>query len=255
MRKHAPRGFTLVELLVVIGILAILISFLLPALNRAREQAKATACMSNMRQMGLASMTYAQENRWYLPAYRFTAGPRWASNPFFFQFIPGRYCGDNPRVMVCPSDELWDPIDHTHRWGPFPRYTRPVYDVNLSYGLNAHLPHGQRDLYGDAAVDYPDRYNGYPLVRIKDAPRACYMLEINVGPLTGFYEYSLGPYWRYDHGNKKRMNCLMCDGHVESKTASEIEGGKPVTDETKWPEGFREFWFGDPSADRVIYLN
>jgi prepilin-type N-terminal cleavage/methylation domain-containing protein/prepilin-type processing-associated H-X9-DG protein len=66
MKKR--RGFTLVELLVVIGIIAVLISMLLPALNKARMQAKRVQCSSNLRQCGVSLLMYAQENNgWIVP--------------------------------------------------------------------------------------------------------------------------------------------------------------------------------------------
>ena len=62
------RAFTLVELLVVIGIIAVLVSLLLPSLGRAREQARRTKCLNNMRQIGLAVQMYANANDGWLPA-------------------------------------------------------------------------------------------------------------------------------------------------------------------------------------------
>jgi prepilin-type N-terminal cleavage/methylation domain-containing protein/prepilin-type processing-associated H-X9-DG protein len=61
------RGFTLIELLVVVAIIALLIAILLPSLGRARENAKKTACASNLRQLGIAASVYATEFEGLLP--------------------------------------------------------------------------------------------------------------------------------------------------------------------------------------------
>jgi prepilin-type N-terminal cleavage/methylation domain-containing protein/prepilin-type processing-associated H-X9-DG protein len=66
-RSSRDAGFTLVELLVVIGVIALLISILLPALNKARETARQLQCLSNMRQVGLAFRFYANDHRQWLP--------------------------------------------------------------------------------------------------------------------------------------------------------------------------------------------
>jgi prepilin-type N-terminal cleavage/methylation domain-containing protein/prepilin-type processing-associated H-X9-DG protein len=95
----ARRAFTLIELLVVIAIIAILMSILLPALNRVREQGKRAACLSNCRQLQLAWLMYADENDDRL--VNGAAGNDWTA---FSAYDPMKHTNENPWTW-----DVWTP--------------------------------------------------------------------------------------------------------------------------------------------------
>ena len=76
-RRRCNRGFTLVELLVVIGIIALLISILLPALSQAQRAAQATKCQANVRSLAQAIRAFSVDNNDHFPGFKIKSGPSW----------------------------------------------------------------------------------------------------------------------------------------------------------------------------------
>lgn len=226
MRKKG--AFTLVELLVVIGIISALIAILLPALNKAREAARSIACAANMKQVILAWQMYANERNRSIPYCRLPSGSPPNESPVRI-WVPllGPYLGDSalkasdpmggqydsrfrvPGVLVCPS--MMDMP--TYRDGT-------IQGAFSTYGMNRRVdvdPQGNRSL-----------------VRITQIKRTAEMAifgETISGASTGtpYGWYYLDPpnnapgvYWRFSHGGKQAMNMAFADGHVQSMTRKEL---------------------------------
>jgi prepilin-type N-terminal cleavage/methylation domain-containing protein/prepilin-type processing-associated H-X9-DG protein len=94
------RGFTLIELLVVIAIIAILAAILFPVFAKAREQARKTTCLSNLKQIGTAVLMYVQD---YDEQYPY-AGRDWPSAAFLDFFVVTAPYIKNTQIFKCPSD-------------------------------------------------------------------------------------------------------------------------------------------------------
>ena len=129
--RRPPAAFTLVELLVVVGIIAVLIALLMPALRRARLLAQRTQCLAQIRQIGTAFASYTAQNKGYTPVQVYDYVPNWA-DPAQYDSPPvasgahltGRsgfsallpYLTGEKRVFVCPVayDYSWNSAADNH---------------------------------------------------------------------------------------------------------------------------------------------
>lgn len=232
------RGFTLVELLVVIGILAVLIALLLPVLNKVRRQAAQVACLSNLRQLGMALIAYSTVNKGWLPAPAcgaFTQPEDWV------HWQPDRdasdssirpYLGGDFNVLKCPLG-LGDRRGAVSTLPPYPfsyslniwmtgvNYTRPGYATPY-WEPAAHkltqVRHSSRKILAveedSSAINdgawFPPNYGGDPVTPGRRFfPSGRHDGDGREFPST----YSSGEEGLLS--NSRRGNVLFADGHAE----------------------------------------
>lgn len=200
------RGFTLIELLVVIAIIAILAAILFPVFARAREKARQTSCLANVKELMLAHLMYAQDydERWCPTRLRYGVGDNRAV--WCYGVMP--YI-KNMQLFLCPSDS--DP----DRWYVVSSW----YDMPTSYGHNCYLAgtYGGRML---AEIQYPAER-----ILLLDYEKACIKANNNCGCGGGTCAVPTANSW-FNRNDVKRhndgVNCGLADGHAKWESVREL---------------------------------
>jgi prepilin-type N-terminal cleavage/methylation domain-containing protein len=210
LMRRQKRGFTLIELLVVIAIIAILAAILFPVFSRARESARKTACLSNMKQIGTALMMYCQDWDEAFPLNRFgsldvrTAGSTGA-------------CNDNTRsatwrTAIQPYLKNWDafkcpsmsPCGVNYEENRLGAIGRPYRFNLISYAYNGQKMCGQ-----------PSQNNPTWCRKLTDFPNPSQQIIVQESPLCppdlgGWCLYV----WHYA-GHMRGKNWIFADGHAK----------------------------------------
>lgn len=235
------NGFTLIELLVVISIIALLVSILLPALQRGRATAKTISCATNLRQIGLASYAYIADNGRLGPVVSVLGTNRWAYGNYD---LLGEYANNQTSLFQCPEYQWvltsnnregfgFTGIDEQD-YGFFrPRRWLSYMAVDNEYVLPTQYRdppsvwrHGQIDLVASpseaVSLVEGNGENAGPYASVSAS-----LAFTNAGdaiPLVPSQNYggmsaAGGLLWgiTYRHGNDDNINALWVDGHVATQ--------------------------------------
>jgi prepilin-type N-terminal cleavage/methylation domain-containing protein/prepilin-type processing-associated H-X9-DG protein len=251
LNRRSPDGFTLVELLVVIGIITVLIGLLLPVLSKVRDAALTTQCASNLRQQGVAVNQYLNDSHGFLPPYK-QAGNYVSpvtpylhlsspSAPYIFQYLPALYQNASADTWICPADALLLSTglgEVGPQRGPYPEVQQPRTDIFYSYALNDNEPLSRALLYPGTNLEFNPGLG----MKIRQSAAFMFLHETNE---DGAQTYDASTNWfRFSHQRNTAMNVLFMDGHVDTRTAAEIlpSSAHPMTAD------MRAFWFGQPDV-------
>ncbi len=209
MKRTRQGGFTLIELLVVIAIIAILAAILFPVFAKARENARKATCQSNLKQIGLATLQYAQDYDERLPMRWIATDSNFRTPALIYPYVK------NSGVFACPSFSA----DRTHTGiGAYKlSYTfpggAPAHPASPCTTCGRSCPSGNAFAF--------DGYTGYSLAAIEAPANTIMVYELKEceggtdhdGGLHTFYEArSINPtYCPHFEGN----NYGFLDGHVK----------------------------------------
>ncbi len=220
------KGFTLIELLVVIAIIAILAAILFPVFAKAREKARQSSCLSNVKQIVLGMQMYVQDydevfpigtSYWYDPDH--PAGPD--SGPWFALIMP--YV-KNEQIFVCPSHRFT--ASWSAGWTQWNGFT-------LSYGANMDLrARILASLHQPAEWVWLVEYNNFSQYWYDGSGRGCATL-----PNDSYRPW--GSHAQFEHNDQ--MNLGFCDGHAKSMSKGAMIGA--------WESGAIQFDYGKCDKD------
>ncbi len=237
----ASAGFTLVELLVVIGIISILIAILLPALNKARQQAKSVQCMSNLREVGQVLQMYALDNHNYIPSAsdQFSGTDHlWTTRLLSRGYLQGVYYSaadpardrNNRRITFCPSDppmNLGEAEEAAIARGLGTGYRQ------MGYGMRIWTPPGD---YASGALWSQSSTREHKLSTIH-SPTSFFLMADSICTTWGLQGYQISMAtsasvpWQVAARHNGKANTLFADGHVAAMapdfftTSGQAQGG------------------------------
>lgn len=252
------QGFTLVELLVVIGIISVLISLLLPSLNKARQAANTVQCASNMRQLAQANTMWSNERGGYSIKAYFNAGPitgDWWTAPFgepiggtpswYLDSNDTAWCADwysalNTRYLrakklfLCPNDTSGYSYKNTE-FGGWPPETDPLFGNVCNFPGSYRINYSNQPAYAEAYKVAKLRGAAETIVFAEGAPnRSAWDYYQGLSTWNIGNEDSVGPntpsnvaFKRHGGQNVKngRANYAFLDGHVEGMSFNDTWKG------------------------------